>query len=55
MAFETGADGSGAMQEISSGVTLMAMGAEEVRCNHESGVGTLVMAVVALFFSIWGV
>jgi len=55
MAFETGADCGGAMQEITSGVPLMAMGAEDVRRNHETGIGILVMTVVATLFGKGGV
>ena len=33
----------------------MAMGAEEIRCNHEAGISAFVMAVGAAFFGEGGV
>ena len=55
MAFEAGTDRRRAMKEVTEGVPLMAVGAEEIRRNHVAGVGAFVMAVVAAFFGEGGV
>jgi hypothetical protein len=51
MTFEAGTNSCGTMEKITGGKPLMAVDAEDVCRNHETGISRLVMAVVTALFS----
>jgi len=52
--FNAGTDRSGAMEKITSGESLVAVGAEHICRNNETRICTLIMTVVATFISKGG-